>query len=264
MSLSEELQTLKDFHCENRCVLSVYLNTNPADPDQQKGAWKIQLKSGFKRLEEYLAAADDKAETEAFKKAKDRVVKEIEDNRNDLKKGVVIFASADPELFSVYYVQIPIETNFYWEDHPVIDELHNMLSAYPNSGIVMPSFGNVRFLDTAMGYVGDDFTYTFDSGLDVWREQKGLNPSGSRGTGGSHVDDLDDRLKENLERFYKSLAGDISKMKKERHWDEVHIIGEAEYAQAFAAAMQKKPDSIQHKNLNNSGADKVLHEVFGK
>ena len=73
MTVSEELQTLKDFHCEKRCVLSVYLNTNPADPDQQKGAWKIHLKTGFKRLEEYLEASNDKEELEAFQKAKNKV-----------------------------------------------------------------------------------------------------------------------------------------------------------------------------------------------
>ena len=264
MTVSEELQTLKDFHCDKRCVLSVYLNTNPADPDQQKGAWRIHLKTGFKRLEEYLEASNDKEELKAFQKAKEKVVKEIEANQNDLKKGVIIFASENPELLSVHYVQIAVKTSFHWESHPVIEELQYMLKAYPNSGILMPSFGNVRVLDTAMGYVADDFSYAFDSGLDVWREQRGVNPAGSRGTGGSHVDDLDDRLKENLERFYKSLANEVDKMKKERNWDEIHVIGEAEYSQSFATALNKKPNSVIHKNLNNQGADKVLHEVFEK
>lgn len=264
MSVSEELQTLKDFHCEDRCVLSVYLNTNPADPDQQQGAWKIHLKTGLKRLEEYLNASDDKKELTAFRKAKEKVTAEIEKNQNDLKKGVVIFASGEPELLSVHYVQIAVKTSFHWENHPVIEELQYMLKAYPNSGVIMPSVGNVRILDTAMGYVADDLVYYFDSGLDVWREQKGMNPSGNRGTGGSHVDDLDQRLKENLERFYKSMAGDIDKMKKDRHWDEIHIIGEAESSQSFAAAMNQKPKSVIHKNLNNSTPDKILHEVFEK
>lgn len=264
MSVSEELQTLKDFHCEDRCVLSVYLNTNPADPDQQQGAWKIHLKTGLKRLEEYLNASDDKKELTAFRKAKEKVTAEIEKNQNDLKKGVVIFASGEPELLSVHYVQIAVKTSFHWENHPVIEELQYMLKAYPNSGVIMPSVGNVRILDTAMGYVADDLVYYFDSGLDVWREQKGMNPSGNRGTGGSHVDDLDQRLKENLERFYKSMAGDIDKMKKDRHWDEIHVIGEAESSQSFAAAMNQKPKSVIHKNLNNSTPDKILHEVFEK
>ncbi|WP_432355680.1 VLRF1 family aeRF1-type release factor [Sporosarcina sp. A2] len=264
MSLSEELQTLKDYHCENRCVLSVYLSTNPAERDQQFGAWRIHLKSGLKRLEEYLDVSSDPKEVEAFKKAKARVTEEIERNRNDLKKGVVIFAADDPDLWSVHYVQVAVKTSFHWEDHPVIDELHYMLKAYPNSGVIMPSAGNVRILDTAMGYVEDDLVFYFDQGLDVWQEQKSKNPSDNRTAGGSRVDDLDQGLKENLERFYKSMASDIDKMKKERHWDEIHVIGEAESSQSFAAAMNQKPKSVLHKNLNNSTPDKVLHEVFEK
>lgn len=264
MTVSEELQTLKNFNCDKRCVLSVYLNTNPADPDQAKGAWKIHLKNGFKQLEDYLEGSKNKDELKAFEKAKDKVMKEIEANQTDLKKGVVIFASDEPELLSVHYVQIAVNTSFHFESYPVIEELEYMLKAYPNSGILMPSFGDVRIIDTAMGYVADDFTFAFDSGLDVWREQRGINPAGGRGTGGSHVDDLDDRLKENLERFYKSLASDVDRMKKERNWDEIHVVGEAEYSQSFAAALNKKPQSVIHKNLNYQGADKVLHEVFEK
>ncbi len=66
MSLSKELQTLKEFHCDDRCVLSVYLNTNPGDPEQLNGAWRIHLKSGFKRIDEYLTASNDEKELKAF------------------------------------------------------------------------------------------------------------------------------------------------------------------------------------------------------
>ncbi|MFP3513500.1 antiporter, partial [Peribacillus sp. SIMBA_075] len=57
MTLYDEIQELKQFECEGRCVLSVYLNTNPADREAQNGAWKIQLKNGLKRLDEYLTAS---------------------------------------------------------------------------------------------------------------------------------------------------------------------------------------------------------------
>ena len=89
MSISKELNALKEFQCNDRCVLSVYLNTNPADPDQLKGAWKIHLKSGLKRMEEYITASKNEDELKAFKKVKDKVVKEIDDHSNELRKGVV-------------------------------------------------------------------------------------------------------------------------------------------------------------------------------
>ena len=66
MSLSKELQTLKDFQCDDRCVLSAYLNTNPGDPEQLNGAWRIHLKSGLKRIDEYIKASKDEKELKDF------------------------------------------------------------------------------------------------------------------------------------------------------------------------------------------------------
>ncbi|MFD1206863.1 MULTISPECIES: VLRF1 family aeRF1-type release factor [Sporosarcina] len=264
MSIAEELKKLKEFSCNTRCVLSVYLNTNPADPEQQKSAWKIQLKNGLKRIDEYLQASDDQQEIQAYKKVKDKVMKEIEDHQNDLNKGVVIFASAEPELWSVHYVQVQVKTNFYWEDHPIVEQMEYMLKAYPQAGIILPSFGEVRILDTAMGFINDEKKYSFDSGLEVWREQKGLNSSFQRGTGGSHTDDLDQRLKENLERFYKEMGSIVDKMKKERQWKEVYVVGEAELANSFSRTMRDKPTNSIYKNLNNVEPKKILHQVFEK
>ncbi|CAM3142784.1 VLRF1 family aeRF1-type release factor [Filibacter tadaridae] len=263
MSLSKELQTLKEFRCDDRCVLSVYLNTNPADPEQLNGAWKIHLKNGFSRFDEYLAASEDK-ELKAYKAVKDKVVKEIEKNQSDLSKGVVIFAANDPEIWSVHFVQVPVKTSFHWENHPVTEELEYMLKAYPEAGIVLPSFGEVRILDTAMGVVKDELTFAFDSGLEVWSEQKGVKSSIQRGTGEGHSDGFDHRLKENLERFYKGMGSTVEKLKKERGWKEIHIAGEAELANSFAKTLREKPQSCIYKNLNNVAAGKVLAAVFEK
>ena len=84
MSLSKELQTLKEFHCNDRCVLSVYLNTSPGDPNQLNGAWQLHLKNGFKRIDEYLTASEDKKEMKAFNELKKKVIKEIESSQNEL------------------------------------------------------------------------------------------------------------------------------------------------------------------------------------
>ena len=119
MSIKKELKALKEYKCSDRCVLSVYLNTNPGDPEQLNGAWKIHLKSGLKRIDEYLAASKDEQELKAYSKVKKKVIEEINQNKNELRKGVVIFASANEDLWSVHYVQVPVRTSFHWEDHPV-------------------------------------------------------------------------------------------------------------------------------------------------
>ena len=290
MTLYDEIQKLKNFECEDRCVLSVYLNTNPADLNAQNGAWRIHLKNGLKRIEEYLEASNDENEIKNYKSLKKKVEREINDNQDDLQKGVVIFASPHKDLWSVNYVQVPVKTNFHWETKPELDQLRYMYKAYPYAGIVLPSFKGIRILDTSMGIINEEIYYEFDSGLEVWTEQKGVRGSsrvqgraagqgaGSPGGGaaggnspviggsggGSPVDELDHRLKENLERFYKDMGSKVEKLKKERHWDEIHVVGEADHAKSFAKSLQKKPASCVYKNLINSAPGNILHEVFEK
>lgn len=287
MTLYDEIQELKQFECEDRCVLSVYLNTNPADREAQNGAWKIQLKNGLKRLDEYLTASKDEEELKAYKALRKKVEKEITDNQGDLQKGVVIFASTQDDLFWVKHLQISVKTDFQWENKPALDQLRYIYKAYPYAGVVLPSFKGIRVLDTSVGIVNEEVYYEFDAGLEVWTEQKGVRSSGriqgrsgagSTGGGaaggnspviggsggGSPTDELDHRLKENLDRFYKDMGSKIEKLKKERRWEEIHIIGEAEHAQSFSKVLHKKPNSCIHKNLINNSADKILHEVFEK
>ncbi|MEZ0481864.1 VLRF1 family aeRF1-type release factor [Planococcus sp. SSTMD024] len=287
MTLYDEIQELKQFECEDRCVLSVYLNTNPADREAQNGAWKIQLKNGLKRLDEYLTASKDEKELKAYKELRKKVEKEITDNQGDLQKGVVIFASTQDDLFWVKHLQISVKTDFQWENKPALDQLRYIYKAYPYAGVVLPSFKGIRVLDTSVGIVNEEVYYEFDAGLEVWTEQKGVRSSGriqgrsgagSTGGGaaggnspviggsggGSPTDELDHRLKENLDRFYKDMGSKIEKLKKERRWEEIHVIGEAEHAQSFSKVLHKKPNSCIHKNLINNSADKILHEVFEK
>ncbi len=287
MTLYDEIQELKQFECEDRCVLSVYLNTNPADREAQNGAWKIQLKNGLKRLDEYLTASKDEEELKAYKELRKKVEKEITDNQGDLQKGVVIFASTQDDLFWVKHLQISVKTDFQWENKPALDQLRYIYKAYPYAGVILPSFKGIRVLDTSVGIVNEEVYYEFDAGLEVWTEQKGVRSSGriqgrsgagSTGGGaaggnspviggsggGSPTDELDHRLKENLDRFYKDMGSKIEKLKKDRRWEEIHVIGEAEHAQSFAKVLHKKPESCIHKNLINNSADKILHEVFEK
>lgn len=287
MTLYDEIQELKQFECEDRCVLSVYLNTNPADREAQNGAWKIQLKNGLKRIDEYLTASKDEKELKSYKELRKKVEKEITDNQGDLQKGVVIFASTQDDLFWVKHLQISVKTDFQWESKPALDQLRYIYKAYPYAGVILPSFKGIRVLDTSVGIVNEEVYYEFDAGLEVWTEQKGVRSSGriqgrsgagSTGGGaaggnspviggsggGSPTDELDHRLKENLDRFYKDMGSKIEKLKKERRWEEIHIIGEAEHAQSFAKVLHQKPNSCIHKNFINNSADKILHEVFEK
>ncbi len=260
MVLSKEIESLKDYSSGERGVLSMYLNTNPGDPNQLNGAWEIHLKNGFKELDKFLSDKED--EKKLLKKLKTKVLDEIDENKGEFHKGIVIFASENPPLWSVHYVQVPVKSSFHWEDHPVIEEFEYMYKAYPEAGIILPSFGEVRILDTAMGAVREDVIFRFDPNLEVWGEEKRMDKKGQHVIGSSKVSVVESRLKENLQRFYKDMGTKVEKMKKERGWHEIHVSGEAELAIAFSETLREKPKSCIYKNLNNSKSHEIIHQVF--
>lgn len=264
MTLANELQSLQNIKCDNgKCVLSVYLNTDPADSDQQKGEWKIRLKNGLKKIEEYLeASVEDKNELKAYKNLSKKVEKEIHDNQTNFQKSVVIFASEEQDLWSVHYLQIPVETNFYWEETPQLEGLKEVENKYPHSGVIMPNNHEVRIIDTALGEVNNEWLYEFDSGKEEWSLNEGMGDTNSIMSGATHVDKFQQRFEENQHRFYKDMAQKVEKMKKKHEWKEIHIVGEADMARTFEEVMQTKPASRVEKNLNQNEAKKVLSEVF--
>lgn len=264
MRLQEELQTLQDYESKGNFVLSMYLNTDPADPEQRNDAWKIHFKNGMKELEEMISHSTNKREIKLFKALKKRVQNELDANRTNLNKGIIIFASEAPELWSVFYVQVRVKTNFYWLNKPELEQLYYINKAYPNAGIVLPAFDEVRIVDTSMGIVNEELIYEFDSGSEEWKRKKGIGYGARRASSATHVDAFDHRVKENLLRFYKQMGTTVGRLAKERDWKEVHVSGEADLANAMANTMTKKPMSILHKNLKNSQSNKVLHEVFEK
>ena len=264
MSLANEIESLKTYSCGDRCVLSVYLNTNPADPDNLKGAWKIHLKSGLKRIREYLEASEDENEIKNFDLLTKKVTEEIQENQHELRKSVVIFASADDELWSVHYVQVQVKTSFHFENHPVVEPFEYMYKAYPEAGIIMPSLGEVRILDTAMGAVKSDMTYKFDPVQEVWQEEKKKNKADQSVIGQSRISVLESTLKLNINSFFKGMSMNVDQLKKKRGWREFHVAGEAEMANAFAESIRDVPASCIHKNLNNSKPQDVVHQVFEK
>lgn len=264
MTLHKELKKLKAYQSGERNVFTMYLNTNPADPEQLNGAWEIHLKNGIKELDKKLDDSNEEQEQKDFKVIKQKIIKELDDHKEELHKGIVLFAAEEPPLWSVHYVQVPVKNSFHWEKLPQLEQLEYMYKAYPEAGIIMPSFGEVRIIDTAMGMVKEDFSYSFDPNLEEWGEKKNMDPGGKHAIGSSKVDFLESRLKENVKRFFKSMGTTVQKLKKEKGWADIHVAGETELAIAFSEILPEKPASCVYKNLNNSKPADIIHQVFEK
>lgn len=263
MALAKELDALKDFRCEEgKCVLSVYLNTDRANKNQQKGEWKIRLKNGLKRLEEYLIASGETSQLKSYRKLKRKVEKEIKGNQSLLLKSVVIFASDEKDLWSVHYLQLPVETSFHWENAPVLDQLTKLKNDFPKSAIIMPSRDEIKIYDIDLGEVKDTHVYQFDPESEDWRFKTGAAATDRIASSANHVDDYQQRFEENLNRFYKKIAGNIENMYREREWKAVYLVGEPEKVRSLKSQLKVEINGAVNKNLNNSDASKVLEQVF--
>src|SRR5699024_12533119 len=91
MKVQEELKQLKDYENKENSVLSIYLNTDPADPEQANDAWKIHLKNGMKEIKEKIHSSESQSELQTFKKLEKQVLNEINANQINLNKGIIIF-----------------------------------------------------------------------------------------------------------------------------------------------------------------------------
>lgn len=73
MDLNKEIKKLENIHLEKpQQVFTMYLNTDPSDPEQQGGEWKIHLKNGLNNFEAYLKEDGDSEEKETFGPSKRR------------------------------------------------------------------------------------------------------------------------------------------------------------------------------------------------
>lgn len=261
MALRNELEELKGLEYEHDAVLSVYLNTDRSDQDQQKGEWQIHLKNGLKRIREYLESANNEKELKNFEKLSKKVDKEIQNNRTDLLRSVVIFASVEDDLFSAHYLQVPVKTSFHWENRPVLEPLEDIQREYPRSGIILPNMDEVKIIDTALGELHEVKAFEFDSGKEEWVLSEGMASSDRMASGATHVDKFQHRFKENLSRFYKEMSERVENYRKDRGWEEVYVVGEAETVKIFTGTMKKQPTGVMHKNLNSSRAYDVIKEL---
>ena len=96
MDINKEIKKLENVYLEKpQRVFSMYLNTDPADPEQQGGKWKLHLKNGLNSFENYLQMDGDSEEKRNYWAVKEMVEKYMHENEQNLAKSVVIFATGD-------------------------------------------------------------------------------------------------------------------------------------------------------------------------
>lgn len=267
MNLLERIQEIEKIQgSDANKVFTMYLNTDPSDPDQQGGKWKIHLKNGLHNFERYLQEDENKEELKQFQNIKKKVERYIFDHEQHLKRSVVIFATADEEIWFAERLQIRVKSEFYWEASPVLDQLDALVKEYPKAGIILAQHDVVKVIETSLNEVGENFSYELDLDTEDWKEKvgprKGFHSSGL-GSRNAQIDNFKARFEANKHRWYKDVAAKLDKQAKDCGWEKIYIVGEKDVSHELDVAMNKKVDEIVHKNMVDQETSKVIHAIFG-
>ncbi|MFE8702004.1 VLRF1 family aeRF1-type release factor [Cytobacillus sp. FJAT-54145] len=267
MNYHKKLSKLSNFRSyKPDKVLSLYLHTDRSHPDQQRGEWKIALKNGFNKLEEYLNVSSHE-ELNRLRSIRSKLEKYMEGLERNLPRGIVIFASIDSNLWESFELQVPVQTNFYWEERPVLQELQSLYKKYPLTGLVLMQQNQIKILSSVFTVLQDMETMEFDLESEDWRKHEGpshMNASLGKGAvkSAAQVDHYQERVKMNQHRWLKSLGSILDKKAADHKWDKIILVGDKEEAELLNSSMNKQVDKIIQKNLLNEHEHAVIEKVL--
>ncbi|WP_047986390.1 VLRF1 family aeRF1-type release factor [Ornithinibacillus californiensis] len=246
-------------------VFSMYLNTDPSDPEQRPGDWKIHLKNGLNNFDSYLRADGDSEEKKNFNKIIEKVQQYIQENELNLSKSIVIFATADEEVWFAERYQMPVETSFYWQETVKVDQLSQMYQQFPKTGIILIQKEAIKVIDSELGSVLDTKRFALDLITEDWKEI--TSPHDEQDTvelSGNHMkrDELEQRFEANRYRLYKTFATKLDKLAKDKQWDLIYLVGDKKEAQDLMNNMNKPVTDIVHKNMLDHEETLVLDVVM--
>lgn len=265
MNITKTLAELKNVKQEKpNKILSMYLNTDPSDPEQQAGEWKIHLKNGLNNFENYLEESGDKEELKNFRQVKAKVEEFVHANEQDFRKGIVLFATADESVWFAERLQMSVATEFYWEETLILNQLEELQATFPKSGVILVQQSNVKIIEAELGEVLETKHYELDLDIDDWRQFAGPHEAdASMGKGGKSVqkDNFNSRFRANQQRWYKSLAPTLDKLAKDHEWSRIYLVGEKEEARDIENYMNKEVNKVEGKNLLDHEETKVIEQI---
>ncbi|MEC5424989.1 VLRF1 family aeRF1-type release factor [Virgibacillus sp. C22-A2] len=267
MDLNKELKEMAKIRKDGpNKVFTMYLNTDPSDPDQQGGKWKINFKNGMRNFEQYLEEDDNKEELKNFQLVKKKVEKFVHANELEFLKGVVVFATADEEVWFADRIQMRLKTEFFWQETPELGQLKKLQELFPKSGIILVQQSEVKIIESYLNEIQGTDSYELDLNTDDWRQKLGPRKGNTAmGPGSTNLqkDNFEARYEANQQRWYKKIAPKLDRRAKENNWEKIYIVGEADSSNELKKQMNKPVDEVIQKNMLDHEETKVLQEVFG-
>jgi peptide subunit release factor 1 (eRF1) len=214
-------------------VLTVYLDTNPANPRNQgvpSGA-RIWLKSRAREI----GATVPREERKLFRKQLERVDKFLE-TRPKRERGVAIFAG--PKAWHALRLQVEVQDELHW-GRASLKQLLWLLDEHQPCGVAVVDRSGVRFYCFWMGEVEEQKAERFELKTSQWRKNSLVRPSrtGKHKTGRSERDAFEQRVDMQYGRILRETAKRIQAWAQREKLDAVFVAGPDEAVESVGAEM---------------------------
>lgn len=235
-------------------VLSFYLNTDPTSEE-----WKIRLKNGLKRTEEY-GKASNPDHANSLKKIIKHVQVQVRDMQRNLKRSLLCFASEDQVL--LYPFNFPVENDFSWHSKADTAQLEKLFEKYERTGVILLQANSVTLITAALGELEDEVHYEIDFDTESWKRYKGLAFGAIISSSANHRHKFERRMRENQARWYRSIIGTVKKYMKDKAWKSVYLVGPRSLTEGFQKELDTEVTEVINRNLASKSASDVWERIF--
>jgi peptide subunit release factor 1 (eRF1) len=221
MTQAEAVQSLRERVARHPGpMVSVYLSVNNALPENQKQGYLLRLKEGLKNS----GAPEGLA----------RKVREFFESERPRGRTTILFADED-DLFEVYRLHIDLPEEIRWGE-PFTVPLALALDEYERYGIALLDGERFRFFVTTLGDIEEPLEEENPIDTAGWRELT-IPTSTEAPQGGASKDDFQDRVEEQIRRFYSEMADATRQMIGQHNIRRLILAGPRERTAEFRRAL---------------------------
>jgi len=262
MLLENRMQEIKSLFNEgSEKVFTLYLNVDIRDPEQQGDKWKIKLKHFLDELTERAQQSGNHEEKKEAKLVRDKVEDYMNIKAGEFKRGFVLFTTAKEDAWLSMDVNIPVTSEFAWDNQAQLTQLQKLQNNYPYTGILVLQKDQAQLIETELKETLHTDYYQLDLKENDWRLHEG--PQGDdRTTGGIKRDEYDDRVQANQERWLKNLAQKVQKKAKDKDWQAFYLAGEKQEVEQMRNYFTRNIDKVVPLNLLGRAPNDIVEEII--
>lgn len=228
-------------------VLSVYLDVNPAHPENQKKAYLLRLKDALKDEEVPQAMAE-------------RVLEYAQGER--FRARTLVLFAAPGGLFETHRLQVGLPEAVRWGE-PYLAPLELAIDEHEPSGVALIDAKRFRFFVSSLGEVEEELDARNVFSRAGWREIT-ISPSTAAPGGGANKDAFEHRLEAHIWRFYKELGKTLRVLVDRFGVKRLILAGPEERTSEFRAALPRTVRSLPMETVHlpaNASEDEVLRRI---